>query len=29
MAESVCELLMLVSFLAFTAFVVWVRERGQ
>ena len=29
MCDSVCELLMLVSFLAFTAFVVWVRERGE
>ena len=29
MFDSICELLMFVSFLAFTAFVVWVRERGE
>lgn len=29
MCDSVCALLMLVSFLAFVAFVVWVRERGE
>ena len=29
MCDSVCELLMLVSLLAFMAFVMWVRERGE